>query len=165
MLAVKAATAAEEEELTVKLLLLPMAGAALGAGIACCADCCWRSALAPPAVLMAAAAARAPLLRRWAEAAIASIPAWVASGMAADARRSLLTCTRSFDHSSEPPESIGRLHAQKNPRRARERATQTRLSTEVKPRRPSMFERTRESSTMSFSSPWEGGRGRASVRE
>lgn len=56
--------------------------------------------------------------------------------------------------SSDPAESISRLHAQKNPRRARERATQMRLSTEVKPSLPWALDRTRESRTRSFSSPW-----------
>eukprot|EP00967_Tisochrysis_lutea_P121798 scaffold201033_cov30-Tisochrysis_lutea.AAC.5 len=62
-------------------------------------------------------------------------------------------CARTCRQSSEPAESISRLHAQKKPRRARESATQMRLSTEVKPRRPWLLERTSESRTRSFSSP------------
>ena len=87
-------------------------------------------------------------------AACAFSAACVANGMTGPARCSFLACEKSLSQSSEPPESIGRLHAQKKPRRARERATHTRLSTLVNPSLPFAFERTSERRMISFSSPW-----------
>mmetsp|Transcript_5383 Transcript_5383/g.17902 ORF Transcript_5383/g.17902 Transcript_5383/m.17902 type:complete len:271 (+) Transcript_5383:358-1170(+) len=128
----------------------------------CCERCCTASAdVAPPPHSNWAGPSPAPPPATSPngggvispEAGLSRLAPARSSGSAGPKLPASAACAITLRHSSEPAESICRLHAQKKPRRARESATQMRLSTEVKPSLPWALERTRERSTRSFSSP------------